>query len=118
MSEPIDTKKGVDLKDLRYVEVKWLDAASEASWTPIHDTAIVASPCTSRGWVMRQDDTQILLCGTVGFDGDGLVEEANQIISIPRPMIQSVTDFPARKRRVAKKKPAEETSGTERNTRS
>ncbi len=97
---------GVPLKSLRFVEVKWLDAASEASWTSIHDTSIVAAPCISRGWIMRQDETQILLCGTVGFNGDGEVEEANTIISIPRPMIQSIEDFPIRpKRRTVVRKP-------------
>lgn len=105
MSEPVK-KDGVPLKSLRFVEVRWLDAAAEASWTSIHDTDIVAAPCISRGWIMRQDETQILLCGTVGMGADGLVEEANAIISIPRPMIQSVEDFPIRPKRrtVAKKK--------------
>ncbi len=107
MSEAIE-KEGVELKSLRFVEVRWLDAASESGWTSIHDKDIVAAPCISRGWVMRQDDTQILLCATVGFGGEGLIDEANTIISIPKPMVQSITDFPIRAARrpkvVAQKK--------------
>ncbi len=105
MSEKLSKKDGVDLKSLRFVEVHWLDAASEASWTSIYDTEIVAAPCISRGWVMRQDDTQILLCSTVGFDANNLVTEANTIISIPKPMVQSINDYPLKpkKRRVSQK---------------
>jgi hypothetical protein len=93
-------KENVELKSLRYVEVHWLDAAVGDSWVSFHgDADIEAAQCISRGWLMRQDDKQVILCGTVGMDKEGLVEEANQTISIPTNMIQSVVDFPKSRRK-------------------
>lgn len=102
MSEVLK-KDCVELKSLRYVEVKWLDAAMRGSWVNISGEGedIDVAVCVSRGWVVSQDDKQIVLCGTVGMNKDGLVEDANATMAIPSPMIQSITDFPARRKRKA-----------------
>lgn len=107
MTEELVKKETIPVKDLRYVEVRWLDAAAEASWTPIRGEDIVAARCITRGWVMREDKDQILICSTLGLSGDGEAEEANTIIAIPSPMIQSVTDFPPKPpKRISKKQAA------------
>lgn len=100
-------KDSVEFKSLRYVEVQWLDAAVGDSWVDIKgDADIDVAKCYSRGWVIRQDETQIVVAGTVSLDKDGLVDGANNSIAIPQPMILSVTDFPIRPKRraVGKKK--------------
>ena len=99
----IKEKESIDFKALRYVEVRWMDANANNAWVSIHgDTDVDAAPCISRGWVMKDDETQIMLCGTVAMDKDGLVSEANNTMAIPRGMVQSVVDFPGKKRRKQK----------------
>lgn len=100
----IKEKEALVLKEMRYVEVRWLDASSDNSWVSIHgdDDAGVA-PCISRGWVMKDDETQIMLCGTVGMNEKGLVTEANNTMAIPRGMVQGVADFPLKRARKAPK---------------
>lgn len=95
----IKEREGVSFKDLRFVEVHWLDAVAGNSWGPIRDEEDSLAKCISRGWVMKEDDKMILLCGTVGFDEEGLVTEANNTMAIPRGMVQSVLDFPPKARR-------------------
>lgn len=100
----ITKKENLDIKKMRFVEVEWLDAAVENHWVSIHgEDDIDVAKCISRGWIMKQDDKQVVLCATVGFDKDGLVEEGNATIAIPCAMIQSVVDFPHRKQRKPKK---------------
>lgn len=107
----IKEKESVDFKSLRYVEVSWLDAVAGNSWASIRDDDSLAK-CISRGWVMKEDDKMILLCGTVGFDEDGLVSEANNTMAIPKGMVQSIVDFPFKARRRHKvTQPKHDTTG-------
>lgn len=118
--KPENDTEPVKFKTMPFVEVRWLDAAANNQWVSVHgDASIEVDECITRGWVMRQDEKQIILCSTVGIDKDGLVEEANTTIAIPIHMVESVTPFTAKPRRkVAKKKQVEETSDTERDARS
>ena len=99
----LEVAEGVSLKNLRYVEVRWLDAVCTNSWVAINgkDNSDV-SECISRGWIMREDEKQIILCGTVGMDDNKLVDGANNTIAIPLGMVQSVVDFPHKTRRSRK----------------
>lgn len=99
----IEPVEGVSLKSLRYAEVRWLDAVCTNSWVAINgkDNEDVAE-CISRGWVMKETDNQIVLCGSISISEDKLVDGANNTIAIPKGMVQSIVDFPQKVRRLRK----------------
>lgn len=69
----------------RFVEVKWWDAKSEATWLRYRGKKweeMAASPCTTRGWVVKETARAISLAGTISHDGGKW--DFSEVITIPR----------------------------------
>ena len=87
-------------KKLRFVEIHWLDAVVSDSWAYLQNAPDVAvAECFTRGWVVKEDDRQVIVCATLGTNSDSLVDGINTSIAIPRGMITKMEDFPYRKPR-------------------
>jgi len=74
------------MKEPKFVEVEWADAISTADWRDDHHLPAVVK-CTSRGWLLIDDDEQVTLAGTLQEGDDGHVGE---IVSIPRGMVKRI----------------------------
>ena len=93
-------KGPVALKRLRFVEIHWLDAAVGDSWAPLHgDPDVIVAECRTRGWIIKEDDRQVVVCATLSTNSDGLVDGTNTSIAIPRGMLVKLTDFPNKRPR-------------------
>ena len=77
-----------------FVTVLWTDARSTAEWVdPRVDPLPAVVDCISRGWLLVDDDNQVTLAATLQLDGG---EGVGEILSIPRGMVKSITQFPGR----------------------
>ncbi len=72
----------------RFVEVRWHDAISLATWTSTKDLPSEAKTpeCISRGWLMVDDKRQVTLAATISENGD----DVGEVVSIPRGMVVSM----------------------------
>ena len=103
----VDTEVGpVAPKKLRFIEIRWLDAVVGDSWAPLHgENDVIVSECITRGWLVKEDERQVIVCATLGTNADGLVEDVNTVIAIPKGMVTDMTDFPLRRTRKPKADP-------------
>jgi len=77
-----------------FCTVLWTDARSTAEWLdPRVDSLPSVVGCISRGWLLIDDEQQVTLAATLQIDGG---EGVGEILSIPRGMVKSVTQFPGR----------------------
>ncbi len=69
---------------LKFVEVNWMDAHSVATW--VDDVADYPAPvaCVSRGYVVKETDTFLVLAATVSSNPSGTVRGFGEVIAIPK----------------------------------
>jgi hypothetical protein len=71
--------------------VKWLDAVATTGWQPSHESSpgsVGVSECTTVGFVIYEDEKQIILAGTVGM-ADDYDYESNNRMAIPKSWLTS-----------------------------
>lgn len=92
------------LSKQRYVEVVWLDANSSEAWQQV-DAVAQTETCVTRGWLIHEDDTSIIVAGTVGLVrglNPSVIEDVCGTLAIPKGMIQSMKDWPVRRAKKVK----------------
>ena len=83
-------KSPTDPKTWMFVEVVWHDALSDNSWrTPEKIQGLVR--IVIRGWLIKKDRTSITVAATYGEEHNADEVEVNQILSIPRGWLESIT---------------------------
>lgn len=108
------TKRGGDkLSYDTFIEVQWVDAASNEAWSDASDDM---SPPTmiTRGWLIKETETYIVLANSLHKD----TKDFGGSNSIPKGMVTSirklkVSDFVQRKRVVSSKQNGAKTSHKE-----
>ena len=73
-----------------FVEIVWHDAISDNSWCSVPDTKELAC-ITTRGWLIKKTPKAVTIAATYGGDEEDL--EVNQILTIPRGWLESVTEI-------------------------
>lgn len=68
------------------VLVEWVDIVAQVGWEDVAVEGYIA-PCTSVGWLLSEDEKQIVLASTISSQ-DGTTESNNRII-IPTGVITS-----------------------------
>lgn len=69
---------------MKFVEVRWVDAMRSDGWCVLAEAPHVVK-CITRGWLIREDDEQVILAGTTSGDG-----EFGEVIAIPRGMVTAM----------------------------
>lgn len=69
---------------MKFVEVRWVDAMRGDGWSPLSDAPHVVR-CITRGWLVKEDDEQVVIAGTTSGDG-----EYGEMIAIPRGMVTAM----------------------------
>ena len=77
----------------KFVEVKWRDANSSASWDKKADLP-KGSPCVTRGWLVGETLEEIQIAATIGYpNGPKEDPEFNQSIAIPQGMVEELQEM-------------------------
>ena len=77
------------------VIVKWLDASYHGGWSDEPGLALSNIICI--GFVLRHDETSLLICQAVGHDGQGVLNElaipTAGILLIDHPRVKDISQF-------------------------
>jgi hypothetical protein len=83
-------KSPTKASDWLFVEIVWHDAISDSAWRTASHTHELAQ-ITTRGWLIKKTRTAITVAATYGEQNDEEAE-VNQILTIPRSWLASVTE--------------------------
>ncbi len=71
-------------KGLKFVEVTWMDAHSTADWLSVGEELPSPVSCVSRGWLIEDKPTHLVLAGTLSLNLAGNVYGFGEVIAIPK----------------------------------
>ncbi len=69
---------------LKFVEVSWMDAHSVATWVDAGETLPSPVACVTRGWLVEDTPTHLVLAGTLSLNRSGVVHGFGEVIAIPK----------------------------------
>ncbi len=74
----------ITISKLKFVEVCWVDAHSVATW--VDDVEDYPEPvaCVSRGYVVKETNTFLVLAATVSLNKNGEIRGFGEVIAIPK----------------------------------
>ena len=92
-------KKKLNIKDinnnsLKLVLVAWEDSQGVLSgWQRLEDFTAEVPTVYSIGWVVRENEKMISVCGNIGEETESTAYQGNGIMTIPKTCILSVKEL-------------------------
>lgn len=73
------------MKRVKFVEVHWDDATSTAVWRGPDELPSIQA-CITRGWLLEEDDKQVVIAATIQVEGP----DVGEIIAIPKRWLKRI----------------------------